>query len=143
MIQFIPYGRAHTNPPVIAEPPWDSPQTRDLAMRACADCHSNETTWPWYANVAPVSWLVQHDVDEGRATLNFSEWNRQQRRARESAEKVGEGEMPPSYYTALHPNARLSQAEIDALVRGLEATFGQRRASANSQTVNSAPGITP
>ena len=73
-IQLIPFGRAHANPPVLQEPNWDSPQTRDLASRACFDCHSNETTWPWYSNVAPVSWLVQRDVDEGREKLNFSEW---------------------------------------------------------------------
>ena len=74
LIQLVPYGHAHDNPPVAAEPNWDSPQTRELAQRACFDCHSNETTWPWYSNVAPVSWLVQHDVDEGREYLNFSRW---------------------------------------------------------------------
>ena len=54
LIQLVPYGRAHTNPPVVAEPNWDSPQTRELAVRACFDCHSNETTWPWYSNIAPI-----------------------------------------------------------------------------------------
>jgi hypothetical protein len=73
LIQFVPYGRNHTNPAVIMEPTWDSPQTRQLAVRACYDCHSNETAWPWYTNVAPVSWLTQHDVDDGRHKLNFSE----------------------------------------------------------------------
>jgi hypothetical protein len=53
LIQVVPYGRSHTNPPVQSEPKWDSPQTRALAVRACYDCHSNETTWPWYTNVAP------------------------------------------------------------------------------------------
>jgi hypothetical protein len=71
VIQVIPYGRDHTNPPVIEEPVWDSAQTRDLAVRACFDCHSNETVWPWYSNVAPLSWLVQSDVEEGRETLNL------------------------------------------------------------------------
>ena len=69
-IQLIPYGRAHANPPVLAEPAWDSPATRDLAVRACFDCHSNETVWPWYSNIAPVSWLVQRDVDGGRNKAN-------------------------------------------------------------------------
>lgn len=73
LIQLIPYGRQHTNPPVVAEPAWDSPQTRDLAVRACFDCLSNDTVWPWYSNVAPISWLVQRDIDEGRQRLNFSE----------------------------------------------------------------------
>ena len=57
-IQLIPYGRNHTNPPVVTEPQWDSPRTRELFTRACADCHSNETVWPWYSNLAPMSWLV-------------------------------------------------------------------------------------
>ena len=56
-IQFVPYGRDHSNPPVIGEPTWNSPETRALAVRACFDCHSNETVWPWYSNIAPVSWL--------------------------------------------------------------------------------------
>jgi len=58
VIQFVPYGRAHTNPPVAQEPIWDSPQTRELARRACFDCHSNETMWPWYSNIAPISWIA-------------------------------------------------------------------------------------
>ncbi|MCX7782465.1 MAG: heme-binding domain-containing protein, partial [Meiothermus sp.] len=73
-IQLVPYGRDHQNPPVVAEPPWDSPQTRALFVRACADCHSNQTRWPWYSHIAPVSWLVQRDVEEGRSKLNLSLW---------------------------------------------------------------------
>jgi hypothetical protein len=52
LIQLIPYGHNHTNPPVNAEPNWDSPETRTLAQRACFDCHSNETRWPWHSNIA-------------------------------------------------------------------------------------------
>jgi hypothetical protein len=126
-IQLVPYGRAHTNPPVRQEPPWDSPQTRELTVRACYDCHSNETTWPWYSYVAPTSWLIQRDVDQGRREVNYSEWDRPQREARESAETVQRGTMPPWYYTLLHPAARLSPSEREALIRGLEATFGQAR----------------
>ena len=70
-VQLVPYGRAHDNPPVNSEPAWDSPATRALAKQACYDCHSNETEWPAYANIAPISWFVQHDVNEGRAVLNF------------------------------------------------------------------------
>jgi hypothetical protein len=66
-IQLVPYGRAHRNPPVGAEPAWDSPRTRDLAERACFACHGNTTTWPWYSTIAPVSWYVQRDVNEGRS----------------------------------------------------------------------------
>ena len=71
VIQLIPYGREHSNPAVVSEPPWDSPATRAFAVTACFDCHSNETEWPWYSNIAPMSWLVQRDVDEGRQHLNF------------------------------------------------------------------------
>jgi mono/diheme cytochrome c family protein len=122
LIQLVPYGRDHENPAVVTEPSWDSQQTRDLAVRACFDCHSNETTWPWYSNIAPLSWLIQRDVDEGREHLNFSEWNRRQRSG-ESAETVREGEMPPNYYTVTHPNARLSDAEMQALAQGLTASL--------------------
>lgn len=126
LVQLVPYGRAHTNPPVAAEPRWDSPATRALAQRACFDCHSNETSWPWYSHVAPASWLVQNHVDEGRRVLNFSEWGRPQHEADEAAEEVREGEMPPRSYLILHPEARLTAAERDQLVRGLDATFGGR-----------------
>jgi hypothetical protein len=121
--QAIPYGRSHHNPPVLAEPQWDSPRTRELAVRACFDCHSNATTWPWYSNVAPVSWLVQSDVDEGRKILNFSEWNRPQEGS-EAANAVAEGEMPPWQYKILHGSARLSDREKAELVAGLRATLG-------------------
>ena len=122
-IQLIPYGRDHTNPPVTAEPAWDTAQTRALAVRACFDCHSNETVWPWYSNVAPLSWLVQRDVDEGRETLNFSEWDRPQE-GEEAAESVRERSMPPRQYVITHPDARLSDAELEALANGLAATLG-------------------
>lgn len=124
-IQLVPYGRAHTNPPVQAEPAWDSPRTRELAARACFDCHSNETVWPWYSNVAPVSWLVQRDVNEGRGELNFSEWTSPPpRKAGEAAETMREGEMPPAIFLPTHPEARLTTAEKDELLRGIIATMG-------------------
>ncbi|MBL8897332.1 MAG: heme-binding domain-containing protein, partial [Planctomycetes bacterium] len=94
------------------------------AVRACFDCHSNETRWPWYSNVAPISWLVQRDVDEGRAELNFSRFDQPQKEAHESAEVVLEGEMPPWFYLPTHPEARLTADEQAELVRGLRATFG-------------------
>jgi mono/diheme cytochrome c family protein len=124
VIQAIPYGRDHGTPQSRTEPAWDGQQTRELAVDACFDCHSNETHWPWYSNVAPVSWLVQRDVDAGRDKLNFSEWDRQRPEANEAAEVVNEGEMPPFQYRLLHPQARLSSAERQALARGLEATLG-------------------
>lgn len=124
IIQFVPYGRNHTNPPVRQEPAWDSPQTAALARRACFDCHSNQTVWPWYSNIAPVSWLVLRDVDEGRSKLNFSEWDLPQKDAEEAAEQVQKGEMPPWFYLPAHPQARLSTQEKQALIRGLQATTG-------------------
>ena len=124
-IQFVPYGRDHVNPSVGAEPAWDSPETRALAKQACFDCHSNETEWPAYSRVAPVSWLVQHDVAEGRAALNFSEWQRPQEEATEAAAEVLEGEMPPAPYQRMHAHARLSTADRQRLARGLMRTFGR------------------
>ena len=127
-LQLVPYGRSHTNPTRRVEPAWDTEATRALAVRACYDCHSNETVWPWYSHVAPMSWLLQRDVDEGRRKLNFSEWDRPQKEARESAKAVRKGEMPPWYYTPLHPDARLTAAESQALVTGLETTLGTKGA---------------
>lgn len=123
-IQLVPYGRNHANPPITGEPVWDSPETRALAKQACFDCHSNETEWPGYASIAPASWLVQHDVDEGRAVLNFSEWTRPQEEAREAAGEVLEGEMPPAAYTLVHAHARLGDADRDRLAQGLATTLG-------------------
>jgi heme-binding protein len=122
--QAVPYGRRHTNPPVRVEPAWDSAGTRVLAVRVCFDCHSNETVWPWYSHVAPLSWLTQRDVDKGRRKLNFSEWDRPQKEARESAKAVRKGKMPLWFYSALHLDSRLAPAEVQALVAGLEATLG-------------------
>lgn len=125
LIQLIPYGRAHTNPPVKAEPAWDRPETKALAARLCYDCHSNETHWPWYSSVAPISWFIQDHVDEGREHLNFSEWDRPQKHAKEAAEELEEGEMPAFGYTWVHADARLSEAEKAALIAGLKATLGE------------------
>jgi hypothetical protein len=125
-IQAVPYGRDHTNPPVKQEATWDSPRTRELAQRACFDCHSNETRWPWYSNVAPTSWLVQRDVDKGRRELNFSEFDREQRSASESSDQVRTGAMPQWYYVVLHAEAKLNEAEKQELMRGLQASFPDR-----------------
>lgn len=124
-IQFIPYGKDHTNPPVLSQPEWDSPQTQKLFSRACADCHSNETAYPWYSNIAPVSWLVTHDIDEGREHFNVSTLGIQPKNeAREAAKEVREGEMPMWIYTLTHPEAKLSETEKQTLIIGLEKTFG-------------------
>ena len=126
-IQFVPFGRNHQNPPVQATAIWDSPGTQSRFAVACGDCHSNETRWPWYSRMAPMSWLVQRDVEEGREAFNISEhdWGD----ADEAAETVIEGEMPPLPYLLLHPEARLSAREKQDLVTGLQATFGDMDAS--------------
>jgi mono/diheme cytochrome c family protein len=123
-IQLVPYGREHTNPPVTGGPDWDSAATQTLFTQTCGDCHSNETAWPWYTNIAPVSWRIQQHVDEGRAALNVSEWGPTEQEADEAVEVVRDDEMPPFDYTLAHPEANLSVADRQTLVDGLAATFG-------------------
>ena len=117
LAQAVPVDRL--NPPVQSEMPAPG-EIRPLLRRACYDCHSNETVWPWYSRVAPASWLLSHDVAEGRDALNFSAWGaygaaRRAKALHETAEEVAEGEMPPWYYRLLHPDARLTAHEIDVL----------------------------
>jgi hypothetical protein len=103
---------------------WDSPQTRALAQRACFDCHSNVTFWPWYSRVTPSSFLVVSDVEDGRRRLNFSEWDKPQRATIMDVEHdIREGDMPLWYYLPMHPDARLSAAEKSQLIDGLRKTF--------------------
>lgn len=125
LIQLVPYGRAHANPAVMSQPNWDSPQTEKLAKAACYDCHSNETVWPWYSNIAPVSWLLQRDVDEGRGIVNFSDWNTFKGMASDMANEIKDSAMPPFYYVWMHPAAKLSDADRQTLIQGLLAT-GQK-----------------
>jgi hypothetical protein len=120
-VQLVPYGRSHDNPKVVAEPAWPSPEVRAIAVRACFDCHSHETKWPWYSHVAPVSWLVQHDVEEARTMLNLSAWNEDQPGADSIAEEINEGEMPLRKYVLLHPEAKLSDADRQRLIEALTA----------------------
>jgi mono/diheme cytochrome c family protein len=124
LIQLVPFGRNHTNPAAIQEPAWDSPQTRDLAKRACFNCHSNETVWPWYSSVAPVSWLTQRDVNGGRRHLNFTEWNKPQRHAGHVVEEIKTGDMPPWFYLPMHPEAKLTDTEKAALMAGFQKMPG-------------------
>jgi mono/diheme cytochrome c family protein len=124
-VQLVPYGRGHENPAVVREPDWDRPSTREIFFRTCKDCHSNQTAWPWYSFVAPASWLVQRDVDEGRSHFNVSEWGREENHGDEAAEMVRKTEMPPWFYLPAHPEARLSETEREELIAGLVATFGE------------------
>ena len=131
-IQLIPYGRNHANPEVKTEPDWDGARTRELFYRGCKDCHSNETSWPWYSSVAPASWLVQRDIDEGRSHFNVSEWDRDENHGDEAAERVREAEMPPWFYLPVHPEAQLSERERQQLIAGLAATFPKEESDHDS-----------
>ncbi len=144
LIQLVPYGRNHDNPPVVKEPNWDSAQTRELAARACFDCHSHENEWPLYSNVAPVSWFVYHHVEDGRKYLNFSDWgnfeshshshshsddeatnqdeNKQDKLIGEITKSIKRGSMPLDEYLWLHPEADLSNEEKTQLIEGLAET---------------------
>ena len=109
-----------TNPPVTGE--IDTPpEIRSILQKTCYDCHSNETVWPWYSQVAPASWLVAYDVAEARENMNFSEWTkyspkRQAKKLKKAAGEVEEGEMPLWYYLPAHPKAKLSEADKAALL---------------------------
>ncbi len=116
--QLVPVDRS--NPPVTTG--FGAQQELMATLRrSCYDCHSNETVWPWYSRVAPVSWLVAHDVHEGREHLNFSTWgaysgDKQAKLRKEIWQEVSEGEMPPLQYYPAHPDARLSEQD-KAIIR--------------------------
>jgi hypothetical protein len=116
----VPFGWWHSNPPVVRDAPWPSAEAREVAVRACYDCHSNETRWPVYSYIAPMSWLVRRDVEAGREELNFSDWDEFDGEADDAAETVVEGSMPPRNYTLIHRDANLSDAETATLVDALE-----------------------
>ena len=123
LLQFVPYGRAHDNPPVTASPKWQGAQTEQLFNSSCGDCHSNLTDWWWASKVAPASWLIQSDVDGGRNVMNVSEWNRSQPDIGEVTDVISSGSMPPLKYTIVHGGAKLSDAEKQTLIDGLTATW--------------------
>lgn len=122
LIQFIPYGKDHKNPTVTNTVKWDSPKTKELFYRACADCHSFETKWPKYANIAPVSWFIMSDIQEGRDHFNISK-KINAKDIKEAVKQIKEGEMPMWQYTLIHKNARLSDKEKQLLISGLKKTF--------------------
>jgi hypothetical protein len=127
--QFIPVAK--TNPPSdpalhfnrVANPP---PAVRATLDRACRDCHTHDTTWPWYSKVAPASWLLASDVKEGRGHLNLSEWGkldpkRAARKLDEMCEELTSGAMPPEIYTLMHPEAKVTPSEVQALCGWVKA----------------------
>jgi Haem-binding domain len=111
--QLVPIDA--TNPPVESDIPTH-PEVKAVLRRACYDCHSNETVWPWYSRFAPISWMISRDVHEGRSELNFSTWDQytaeeQLKKLKDSWGEVEEGGMPPWYYLSVHRDAALSSAD--------------------------------
>jgi len=118
-IQFVPYGWWHDNPPVVQDAPWPNDRARQIARQSCYACHSNETEWPLYSYVAPMSWLVRADVEDGRDELNFSDWTEFSDESGDAIDVIALGEMPPDRYTLVHRSASLSDEEADILIDAL------------------------
>ena len=112
---------ARTNPPVdesqtINARTQMTPDVASILDRSCRDCHTNKTVWPWYTNVAPLSWWLSNHVADGRRSLNMSEWgklppDRQERKLRQMCDEIQDGNMPLSSYTPMHPAAKLSEQD--------------------------------
>jgi hypothetical protein len=116
-IQLVPVNRDN---PEDRRGPGAPPQVEAILKRACYDCHSNETVWPWYSRVAPVSWMVAYDVHEAREHLNFSDFQDLSEGTQVKVwaavmKEIDEGEMPLWYYRPFHPAARLTEADIAVL----------------------------
>jgi mono/diheme cytochrome c family protein len=139
LIQFIPYGRtSHTNPAAANPFRWTNPKAEAIAKRSCYDCHSNRTKWWWATNIAPFSWLVQHDVDDGRARLNFSDFSGEPPVAY-FQRSVIDGRMPQVQYTLIHPNAKLTDAEKRILVNGYRSGLAASGGSSSGGQSGAAP----
>lgn len=123
LIQLIPFGHDHTNPPVISEPNWSSPEARTLVKQHCFQCHSNETEWPWYTNIAPGSWLISYDVIAGRGKFNFSDWKNNPGELDEMIGAINEGEMPPIQYWVFHPSSKMNDQQKQDLIKALESSL--------------------
>jgi len=129
---------AHTNPPLppggdisATNPP--PPEIAALLHVACYDCHSYETKWPWDSHIAPASWLIVSDVNEGRTHLNLSDWPKDSERAAKKlermSEEVGYKNMPPGKYTLMHPDARLTDAQRQELIHWADDTAAKLKAA--------------
>jgi Haem-binding domain len=111
----------------VQDAPWPDAASEDVARSSCYSCHSNETDWPFYSYVAPMSWLVRSDVENGRDELNFSDWERDAGEADDAVEAIEDGSMPPDRYTLIHRNASLSDDEREVLVTALLAMASEDR----------------
>ncbi len=137
-IQFV--RPARTNPPVdesqtISARTQMTPEVAAILDRSCRDCHTHKTVWPWYTNVAPISWWLSNHVNDGRKDLNLSEWgrlppDRQDRKLRQICDEVSDGVMPLSSYLPMHPQARLSEQDKKTLCDWVDA----ERARMSNQT---------
>lgn len=123
LMQLISFGHVRTNPPVVSEPNWSSPEARALVKEYCFQCHSNETNWTWYANIAPGSWLIAYDVVKGREEFNFSDWNNNPGDVDEMVEKIQKGDMPPIQYWLFHPSSRLTEEKKKELIDALRSSI--------------------
>jgi hypothetical protein len=135
LMQAVPYGRDHSNPPVTGEPTWHDEATRTLMVRACFQCHSSEVDYPWYADIAPTSWAVQHHIDEARGKVNYSQFATDPGDANETIEVIRDGSMPPAYFTRFGNNAtaNLTDEEKAQLIAGLEKTPGMSGGDAHGE----------
>ena len=139
VIQLVPAAQV-TNPPAngtLTAPP----EVEQTLERSCFDCHSNQTQWPWYAKVAPLSWLVAHDVELGRKEINFSEWGEyypgtRKRKLEWMRRALHEEAMPPWQYRLMHPSSRMSQSDCDLLTRWIDGEL----ANAESQPIKATKG---
>ena len=146
LIQFIRPN--YTNPPIDASRTIQartqiSPSVLTIVQRACDDCHSNHTVWPWYSQISPISWYLQHDVQKGRRELNLSDWaaydqRRATRKLNQICEEVTKGAMPTMLYVWLHPSAKLTEADRQVLCEWTRAER-QRLEAATQSILTSAP----
>ncbi|GAB4340511.1 MAG: heme-binding domain-containing protein [Calditrichia bacterium] len=128
LIQFIPVKRNNPTETAALQAPE---AVAALLQRSCYDCHSNRTHWPWYSRIAPVSWLVSHDVQEGREELNFSQWGKyddkkKNKMLHEIVEEVEKGKMPLKIYTLMHPHAKISETDLLILRDWLKKEIANR-----------------
>jgi hypothetical protein len=133
-MQFIPIPRESENGKTRRMHMQEviDPQVGAILDRSCEDCHSNQTRWPWYSRVAPISWIVHRDVSKGRNKFDFSKWQREPHSANarmEICDSVSDGSMPPGTYTLLHRNARLLDHDVNLICNWASATKAQASAA--------------
>jgi len=121
VIQFVPYGRDHSNAPATNPFQWSSPTAEAIAKASCYDCHSNETKWWWAVKIAPFSWLAQHDITRAQARLNFSAWTGAL--TSPGLQHAINSNMPPLKFTLIHTGTKLNDAEKQTLLRGFQASL--------------------